>query len=487
MNEWTSAAADHINASIASVEFELAALITKGDCQAAYDKAFIAKCSLLEPDALFDVKRRLKVLKDFSVREWERRVKAEQETVTRPAHVAVGWKTLLDRSEQGVARPNLRNAMIALRNAPEWTGVLAYDELSCRIVKLRPTPYSPTIGQWTDTDDIKTAEWLQENSLNIGVAATQSACQGIASETRVHPVRDYLNSLQWDGESRIQSWLTDYFGVERTNYSLAVGPKWLISAVARVMNPGCQVDSCLILEGPQGIRKSSGLRILTGDEWFTDQLSDLGHKDSSQDLAGKWIVELSDLAPMSRVETNVLKSFISRRVDHYRQSFGHRSQDFPRQCVFSATTNQTGYLTDETGGRRWWPVKCGAMNTAAISRDRDQLWAEAYACFRDSQAWWIEDQAVAELTREEQHDRMVQDAMLEGIRAYLGTYHSVPADCSEGSVSIHEVLASLTPPVNVFDQTIMTRAARVLVSEGWVRFKERKGSRPWRYRSPDVE
>lgn len=420
-----SAAKEHVKASLADVEFELAAIIKSGDSLSAYNKEFVSKCSLLGPDETFEVGEKLKrSLKGFKVKEWKDRIKRERETFT-PASLnghRGGWREKLLKTETRTVRPILANAITALRNAPEWQGVLAYNELSQRPGKLKPAPFD-TNGLknrcWTDQDDILLADWLQHNDIMVNSAVASEAAQAVAMDASFHPIQEYLTSVKWDGEPRVQGWLTKYLGVEKTEYTIAVGTKWLISAVARAMRPGCKVDTCLILEGVQGLRKSSGLAALAGDDWFTDQLSDVGSKDSSQDLAGKWIVEFADLAPMSRAETRTLKSFVTRRIDHYRPSYGRRSADFPRHCVFAATTNESTYLQDETGGRRWWPVYCHKIDLKKIAADRDQLWAEAYGMWLEGKSWWIEDKAVAEVAMSEQDARREEDSWDEMIWTWV--------------------------------------------------------------------
>ena len=233
----------------------------------------------------------------------------------------------------------------------------------------------------------------------------------VARDIMHHPVRERLNGLKWDGTARLDSWLTDYLGVEPATgydaeksqahrYTSEVGLRWLISAVARVYQPGCKADHCLILEGPQGVGKSTAAATLAlEDAWFADEIADLGTKDSAQDLRGKWIIELGELSALKRGEIERVKAFMSRKVDHYRPSYGRRSQDFPRQCVFIGITNADAYLGDETGGRRFWPVKVGKIDLEKLKADREQLWAEAVAAYRAGEKWWL-DKATEALARE---------------------------------------------------------------------------------------
>jgi putative DNA primase/helicase len=200
----------------------------------------------------------------------------------------------------------------------------------------------------------------------------------------INPVREYLRGLVWDGTERIDLWLVAYIDSPETEFVKAVGARWLISAVARVFRPGCQADYTLLLEGPQGIKKSAGLRALVGDEYFADHLSPLGSKDSFCELLGKWVIELSELSAMRRSELEAVKAFQTARIDHFRAPYAKRAQDVPRQCVFAASTNDQNPFTDSSGNRRFWPVRCGAIDVEALARDRDQLWAEAFEIGRAS-------------------------------------------------------------------------------------------------------
>ena len=160
------------------------------------------------------------------------------------------------------------------------------------------------------------------------------------------------------------------------------------------MRPGCKVDHLPILEGRQGGLKSTALNTLVGDDWFTDQIADLGTKDSCQDLRGKWVIELSELSAIRPREVEKVKAYITRRCDHYRPSYGRHSVDFPRQTVFVGTTNAKEYLSDSTGGRRFWPVQCTTIDIPALAADREQLWAEAVDAYHQGEAWWLTDEAL---------------------------------------------------------------------------------------------
>jgi predicted P-loop ATPase len=196
---------------------------------------------------------------------------------------------------------------------------------------------------------------------------------------RFDPIRDYLDGLQWDGRRRIDTWLTYYLGVDDAPIVRDFSRKTLLAGVRRIRQPGCKFDHVLVLEGEQGVGKSSALRILAGDaEYFTDQeLIGLDAKAQQEGVAGKWIVELSELAGVRRTEVEKVKSFITRQVDRSRAAYARYTTDQPRRCIMIGTTNANEYLSDATGNRRFWPVKTTSIDLAALAADRDQLWAEA--------------------------------------------------------------------------------------------------------------
>lgn len=200
-----------------------------------------------------------------------------------------------------------------------------------------------------------------------------------ARQNRYHPVLEYLDSLDWDKVARVDTWLSVYLGVEDTPYGRAVGRLLLVAAVRRVRVPGCKFDSMPVLEGPQGTGKSTVLRILSvHDDWFTDQLPlDDGPQRQVEALQGSWIVEASELAGLRRADVSKLKTFLSAQTDKIRMAYARKVAQLPRQCVVVGTTNDTKYLRDETGNRRYLPVKTGTIDLDGLRKVRDQLWAEA--------------------------------------------------------------------------------------------------------------
>jgi hypothetical protein len=227
--------------------------------------------------------------------------------------------------------------------------------------------------------------WLllaQRFRLQASKDLTRTVITDTARLNKFHPVRDYLDALQWDGVPRIDAWLTTYGGVEDNEYSRAVGSLFLTAAVRRVKNPGCKFDEMVVLEHEvQGTDKSSALATLAvRDEWFSDDLPlNVEGKQVIESLRGRWIVEAGEMSGMKRTDIAHIKALLSRTVDRARLAYGRIVSEVPRQCVIAGTTNDQEYLRDTTGNRRFWPVRCKRFDVAALRRDRDQLWAEAAA------------------------------------------------------------------------------------------------------------
>lgn len=297
--------------------------------------------------------------------------------------------TQLKRGGRGKPRPTLANTLRVLTDHPSWEGVLYFDEFRGELMTRRVPPCRPSDapeqrqpGPWSDEDTTRTQAWLSDtvDGLDVGSGIVEQAVSVAAEKHRTHPVREYLSRLSWDHQPRIDLWLVNYLHVADSEYVRAVGAKWMISAVARVMEPGCQADYMMILESmKQGIGKSSALRILAGDQWFADTGLNIGDKDSFQALRSKWIYEFGELDSLKKAEWSRIRAFVSSRVDTYRPSYGRRTRDFPRQCVFAGTTNDSVYLHDTTGNRRFWPIRCPdePIDLKGLAADRNQLWAEA--------------------------------------------------------------------------------------------------------------
>jgi predicted P-loop ATPase len=241
-----------------------------------------------------------------------------------------------------------------------------------------------------------------------------------AREFRHHRVREWLKSLKWDGEERLSTWLQAYLGAGGSElYLRAISRMFLISMVARIFRPGCKCDYMLVLEGAQGVEKSKACEVLAGEEWFTDDLSDISHKDSKLHLRGKWLVEIAELAAFTKAETEALKAFITRKTEKYRPPWGKKDVNEPRQCVFIGTTNTSAYIKDETGGRRFWPVVCGQIDIAKLVADRGQLFAEAVVLYHRGEPWWPDPSFELAHFKPEQDLRIEGDSWEEAIVKFL--------------------------------------------------------------------
>ncbi|MGX1104508.1 VapE domain-containing protein [Bradyrhizobium elkanii] len=376
------------------------------------------------------------------------------------------WLKYCMTTEDDKVIVNLANALIALRNAPELRDILAYDEMLCAPVLTGMVPgseHSHIMRPVTDVDVSRIQEWLQHAGLNhIGNNTVHQACDQRAHERSFHPVRDYLNGIVWDGHPRIDNWMTRYLGVESSPYANAIGCMFLISMIARIFQPGCKADYMVILEGPQGISKSEACKVLAGN-YFSDNLPEVssGGKDVQQHLAGKWLIEISEMSAMSKVESAALKAFITRTDERYRPSYGRKEIHQPRQCVFIGTTNKAVYLRDETGGRRFWPVKIGLIDLNALRRDRDQLFAEAVTLYRAGTCWWPNAQFEREHIQKEQEARFEVDAWEEAIGVYLNRVDKTTV----GTVARLGLFIE-TPKIGTADQR---RIAAIMERLGWGR------------------
>jgi Virulence-associated protein E/Bifunctional DNA primase/polymerase, N-terminal len=318
---------------------------------------------------------------------------------------------------------NVGNALLALEREPELAGAFGYDEMLHTEMLLRPL-FAPPDSHFrprpiTDGDVCRVQAHLQWFGFRrLGKDATHEAIGTHARDHAFHPVRDYLDGLKWDGRGRLGTWLATYLGAEQNEYTEQIGTMLLIGMVARIYRPGCKLDYMVILEGRQGTLKSSACRILA-DGFFSDQLPDITSKEVFQHLRGKWLIEVAELRAYSLAAIDHFKEFLVREVERYRPPWGRKEVHEPRQCAFIGTTNKTLYLRDETGNRRFWPVRTGAIDLDALCRDRDQLFAEAVQLFHAGVPWWPDADFEQRCIAAEQEARYEPDAWEEPIRRYL--------------------------------------------------------------------
>jgi len=392
------------------------------------------------------------------------------------------WLDDCQTDDKGHPIANLANTLCALRSDWPLVDLLSYDQMAGAVMLQAPVPEAGDpfalpdddfrMREFADTDLIALQEYLQLAGLpRVTKDTLHDAVTRRAQECAFHPVRQYLDALTWDGRPRLISWLHTYVGADDTRYAALVGKMFMVSMIARIYEPGCKVDHMLVLEGPQGAMKSTLCRIL-GGEWFSDCMPDVtGGKDASIHLQGKWLIEVAEMSALSRAEDAALKAFLTRQVERFRPPYGRTEENIPRQCVFIGTTNKSAYLRDETGGRRYWPIKVGQIDPDGLARDRDQLLAEALQAYRDGFQWWPGREFEMECIRPEQEARYEGDAWEALISRHL-------AGCQR--VTVHDVaMDGLGFDKSKISRADQNRITACLERLGWCRGKRGGAGERW--------
>lgn len=310
----------------------------------------------------------------------------------------VNWAGGLVNNDKGTPKPGAaKNWSLYMENHPDMQGVFAWDAFKLRVTLMRCPPWEDEGVAWepralTDRDYCEAVMWLEGLHFTPKVSNIAPIIQAVAERNSFDRLLEYLDGLVWDKTPRVHNWMTPCLGVDDTAYNRTVGIRWLVSSVARGLHPGCKVDTMPILEGPQGLNKSTAVKALYGADFFSDNLSDIGGKDALMELQGVWGLEVAEMHRFSAAETNSVKKFLSRDVDRYRPPYGRSVIEAPRRVVMVGTINPEGnaYLRDPTGARRFWPITCGAIDINLIKADRDQLWAEAVHLFKTGTPWWVQ-------------------------------------------------------------------------------------------------
>jgi predicted P-loop ATPase len=386
------------------------------------------------------------------------------------------------RTDGGKPLNNLANVLTLLRTHPQLKGKFRFNSFSCSVEQrasiegvdfMSANPYPRSL---IDSDAVLVQEFIQRDLLStIKLDVIHHALDVVARENSYNPVLTWLDSLVWDGRERLPMWLYNYLdGQEAAEYMAEVGKMFLIGMVARVYKPGCQADYTLVLEGTQGALKSTACRILGGD-YFSDALPpDVSDKDAGAHLRGKWLIEIAEMHALNKSETTALKAFLTRRTEMYRPAYGRRDVHEPRQCMFIGTTNKQRYLRDETGGRRFWPLRVGKITLDHLIADRDQLFAEAVERFKAGEDWWPDPSFELNYLKPAQADRREDDAWEQPIRRYLHAAERVTiCEVANKAVGIE------TARIGKADQN---RIATVLEGLGWHRAP--RGSNGERYWAP---
>lgn len=382
----------------------------------------------------------------------------------------VNFRVVIQQHMRKMFRWNEFSHTVFVAERPPWSG--SADKA------WRPRPL-------IENDIAQVCNFLERKLLAPRTAEALSMITVVAEENSYHPIRDYLSRLAWDGVPRlaggmwegesIQHMPAEYMGAPDAPIYGAFMRRWMISAVARIMLPGCKADCMIVLEGSQGAKKSSVLRTLStvdGVEYFTDAIGDIESKDGLMQIQGIWIAEIAELNAFQRKEADAIKSWLSRSVDRFRPPFDRLTIDFPRQCVIAGTLNPTdGFLRDSTGARRFWPIPVrGPIDVGRVAEDRDQLWAEAVAAWRAGEQWHLtpEETAQAKATTD---DRYEEEPLGQSIEDFL-------AQTPLASFTADDVYRALGLSNRDKSKAVAMQVASYLRRRGYVR---RRGSRQGDY------
>lgn len=396
----------------------------------------------------------------------------------------VQWQGLLLRDQYGYIKPIMGNLELILTHHPEFNGVLAYCEFSHEIKKLRESVIGGA-GTLDDVDALKIKKFItQHYRVSPKTQEIEEAVRLVARQSSSHPVREYLEALQWDGDERLGRFLADVFeSTQDPEYLRLAARKFFIGSVARIFQPGCKMDNMLILEGKQGKRKSSFVEMMYRP-WSTSSTFDMRSKEGLQFIQGLWAVEVAELDAMNRSDSTAAKQFITSRIDRFRPPFGRLMREYNRQCVFIGTTNDRQYLKDPTGNRRYWPVECPVVRFDYAERVRDQIWAEAVQAYRQGEQWWVNVEE-AYLFEHEQNKKIVDDLWSAPIESWVQDAMRIR---DKGFTGAQILKGALGKDIGHGSQMDYKRIGDTMKGMGWEKRKARwEGSlNPvWVYMRPD--
>lgn len=408
------------------------------------------------------------------------------------------WRSRLTRTGAGRVESTAHNLMLILEMDKHLAGLFRLDTFANRVTLTRDAPWpGGTKDEFADADGTELCAWLgdpERYSMSPRQDAVMSSVEAVARRRAFHPVREYLETLRWDGTPRVIDMLANLFGVDASAYASRVSECMMVSAVARVLwvdrqvaHNGAKVDFMVVFEGNQGRGKGTGISTLCGPQWFAEMQESPQSKDFYQTLLGRWFVEMSEMESFSKADVKKVKQAISTRFDTYRPSYGRIARSFRRECVFSGTTNEDKYLRDPTGARRFLPVTVSRpVNIAGIAAQRDQLWAEAVRMFHDKHQWWVMPPEAAD----EQEKRYQIDSWEEVIQPWLNRpadnerypHRLLPGDRVEW-VTVTEVLSyALRLEVAKHNKQDQMRVAAIMHRIGWENIRSTiAGERQWRW------
>lgn len=394
------------------------------------------------------------------------------------------WKSQLRRAKQtNKIKPNMFNVDLILKNVLGREDYIKGNELSNDYDWNVTAPFASHIkvgSQFRNGDDVVIKMWFEEKfKFEVSKEMIFDTLTAVKCKNSYHPIRDWFNTLKWDGVSRIDTWLEDYLGVNEKEKEAVrlIGRRFLIAMVARVFRPGCKFDHCLVLEGLTGAGKSTFGRILVGDDkWFSDTELPIGKVDGFQMLQGVWLYEMAELSSISKAELRSVKNFITSQTDKYRPSYGKVSQAYPRQVVFYGTTNEDIYLRDPTGDRRWWPVKVKTVKFDKLKKDREQLFAEALELFKSGERFYN--------TREEEEKyfeplrtprKITNDLFEEPLRMWL----EENADFTGKRFKMHELIEAIKHEPFMEGRRVTNHEMHQIMKNVGLTFSEYQGYKWW--------
>lgn len=338
------------------------------------------------------------------------------------------WTKELGRDRKGIVESSAKNMLMILENAPGLKGNICFDEMARLEVIRRNLPWRTldTLNEasrfWSNADDAQLIIYMESTFSITGKDKILYAKTKVAQDHAFHPIKEYLDTCEWDGTQRLDTMLIDYLGATDTAITRAVTRKSMVAAIARIYKPGCKFDYCTILQGPEGIGKSTILNRI-GGRWFNDSISDIGGKEGMEAIQGAWICELGELAVMKRSDVEGMKTFMSRQTDAFRPAYGRTKEVRPRMCVFYATTNEDQFLKSSTGDRRFWVVLCSGNRTKEPwdidEITRKQILAEAKTRYAEGETLYLNQEEEMEM-RQIQAD--CNEAVNDGRKGMIEEY-----------------------------------------------------------------
>jgi len=384
-----------------------------------------------------------------------------EDKMLKDIHAELNW----DKTEGGAYKQTLRNARNMFLTDPNLHDSVRFNEFSGDIDLAHSQEWTKgvmTPKMFDDMDLVNLRNYMAHTKIQFSKDILFDAVCSYSMENRYNPVKDYMRSLDWDGEKRVGNWLHTYCEAEDNDYTQKIGEMTLIAACARLDKPGIKYDYMLILEGEQDVGKSQLCNIL-GGQWYGEISLHKIDKDIIAKFQGKWIVEIPELVKFSRQDVESLKAFISTQVDRERLAYGRLHRDMPRRSIFIGTFNPDGtpYLMDQTGNRRFHPVTVGKIDLAGVQRDRDQLWAEAWCLYKCGYDLYLREDKHMKAAKEEQLKRSYYDEMTDEVEDYVNKIVSAGV---RGMDIWQEVFKG---NANNFENKAQRRIGKIMKILGW--------------------